>query len=121
MFGSVETRPEEVRALVADMSKLWRKLSEVSPAYAYLTYRPIENDRLKLLRTKYKVYPPPIESLPSALQSLLIPLVTQPRNLSPLTQAQYEQLKAGKLAVTYKTKGYELSLFWSAKEDQPQK
>lgn len=121
MFGSLETRPEEIRALVPEMSKLWRRLSEVQPAYAYLTYRPIEKDRLKLLRTKYKVDPTPIESLPSALQSLLISVVTQPRNLSPLTPAQYEQLNAGKLAVTYKTKGYELLLFLSAKEAQPQK
>jgi hypothetical protein len=116
MFGSVETRPDEVRALVAEMSDWWKKLSEVPPAYAYLTSRAIEKDRLKLLRSKYRVGPTAIESLPAALQAFLIPAVTQPLNFYPLTQAQYNQLKAGKLAMLYKGAGYELSLFRSMNE-----
>jgi hypothetical protein len=121
MSGGLEARPEEVRALVREMSELWKRLREVPPAYAYLKARPIEKDRLKLLKSKYKIDLTPIESLPTAQQSLLIPVVTQPLNFHPLTQQQYNQLKAGKLAVTYKGKGYELSLFPSAKEAEPQK
>ena len=116
MSGGDGPRPDEVRTLIRDMRELWKQLKEVPPAYAYLTSRPIEKDRLRLLKSKYKVDLLPIESLPAALHSLLIPVVTQSLNFYPLTQPQFNQLKAGKLAVTYKGMGYELSLFPSAKE-----
>jgi len=116
MFGGDGPRPDELRALLAEMGEWWKKLSEVPPAYAYLTRNPIEKDRLKLLRQKYKVNLTPIESLPADLQALLIPVVTQPLSFYPLTQPQYEQLKTGMLAMTYKGKGYELTLIPSAKE-----
>jgi hypothetical protein len=121
MFGSLETRPEEVRTLITEMTEVWRRLNEVPPAFAYLTSRPIEKDRLRLLKSKYKVDLLPIESLPAALQPLLMPVVTQSLNFYPLTQPQYNQLKAGKLAITFKGKGYELSLFPSAKEAELRK
>jgi hypothetical protein len=121
MFGNLETRPDEVRSLFADLRESWKNLKEVTAEYAYLTSRPIEKDRLRLLRKKYGVDLTRIESLPAALQSLLIPVVTQSLNFYPLTQPQYDQLRAGKLAITYKDKGYELSLFPSAKEAELRK
>jgi len=116
MSGGLETRPDDVRALVMEMTELWKRLNEVPPAYAYLTSRPVEQDRLRLLKSKYKIDLTPIESLSADLQSLLIPVVTQPLNFYPLTQEQYNQLKSGKLAVTFKNRGYELTMFLSAKE-----
>jgi len=116
MSGELETRPDDVRALVMEMTELWKRLNEVPPAYAYLTSRPIEQDRLRLLKSKYKINLTPIESLSADLQSLLIPVVTQPLNFYPLTQEQYNQLKSAKLAVTFKNRGYELTMFLSAKD-----
>jgi hypothetical protein len=119
MFGSLETRPEQVRALVGDITKLWRRLREVPPAYAYLMSRPIEKDRLKLLRTKYKVFPTPIESLPVQLQLLLIPVVTQPLYFHPLTETQYKEYQPFHRPFTYKGAGYEPMLTLSAKQAEP--
>lgn len=116
MLGNLETRPDEVRALLPDMSQLWKKLIEVPPAYAYLTSWPIEKDRLRRLRREYKVYPTPIESLPASLQALLIPVVTQPRNFHPLTQAQYDQYQRFHRPLTYKGAGYEPEVILAANE-----
>lgn len=119
MFGDLDTKPEEVRALVVEMSEWWKRFTEVPPAYAYLRSYPIEKDRLRRLRSEHKVYPTPIETFPAALQSLLIPAVTQWLNFHPLTPRQFNQLKAGMLAVTYKGLGYELYLVQSVNESEP--
>lgn len=107
MSGGDGPRPDEVRALLAEMNQLWKKLIEVQPAYAYLTSRPIEKERLRRLRREYKVYPTPIEFLPAALQALLISVVTQPRNFYPMNQAQYDQYQRYHRPLTYKGAGYE--------------
>jgi hypothetical protein len=116
--GGLETRPDEVRSLITDIREVWKQLQEVQPAYAYLSSRPIDKDRLRLLKRK-KDYLTPITSLPVSLQLLLIPAVRQPRNFYPLTQEQYDQLKARKLSVVYKGLGYELILIPSSKETKP--
>jgi hypothetical protein len=116
MSGSLETRPEEVRALVKEMSELWKRLSHVQAAFAYLTVSPIEKDRLRQLSNKYKVTPSRIESLPGPIQSLLIPVVTESRNFYPLTEAQYDQLQPYLRPMTYKGSGYEPMLLRSTKE-----
>lgn len=114
MSGGDGPRPDEVRTLIRDMRELWKQLKEVPPAYAYLTSRPIEKDRLRRLRREYKVYPTPIESLPASLQALLIPVVTQPRNFYPLTQAQYDQYQRYHRPLTYKGAGYEPEVILAA-------
>lgn len=119
MSGGDAPRPDEVRALITDMRQLWRLLPEVPPAYAYLTGRPIEKYRLKLLRSKYRVEPTPVVSLPSDLQALLIPVVTQSRNFYPLTQAQYERYQKYHRPLIYKGIGYEPMLILSSNEVNP--
>lgn len=118
MSGGLETRPEEIHALVMELSGLWKNLREVPPAYAYLASRPMEDDRLRSLRTEYKINPTPIGSLSSELRSLLIPIVTQPHNYYPLSEAQYQQLQTIKHVLTYAGKGYELRVFVASKESQ---
>jgi hypothetical protein len=120
MSGGLETKPEEVRALVREMSELWKKLKEVKPAYAYLTARPVEKDRLRRLKREGPSRMTAIESLPAGIQSLLIRVVTQPLDFYPLIQPQHDQIKTYKQPVTYKGTGYELSLFQSAKESEAQ-
>jgi hypothetical protein len=120
MFGDVETRPEEVRALMTEMTELWKRLSEVPPSYAYLTTRPVEKDRLRRLKREDPFRLTPIESLPAALQSLFISVVTQPLNFYPLTQTQYDEIQTYKRPFTYKGAGYELTLILSSKEAEPQ-
>jgi hypothetical protein len=121
MFGAVETRPEEVRALVTEMSDLWKRLSEVPPAYAYLTSRSVEKDRLRRLKREGPSRLTSIESLPAFLQSLLISVVTQPRNFYPLTQEQYNQIQTYKRPMTYRGAGYELTIILAAKETKLKK
>jgi hypothetical protein len=118
MSGGLETRPEEIGVLINELIGLWKPLREVLPAYAYLASRPMEDDRLRSLRSEHKVNPTRIESLSSDLQSLLIPIVTQPHNYYPLTEAQYQQLQTVMRVLTYKRKGYELRVFLSTKESQ---
>lgn len=118
MSGGLETRPEEIRALVREISELWKRLKEVPPAYAYLTSSPIDTDRLRRLRHEYKVHLTPIESLPATLQALLIPIVTQPRNFYPLTRSQYDQYQTYHHPLIYKGFGYEPLLILSAKDSE---
>lgn len=119
MSGGLETRPDEVRALSAHMREIWKQLKEVPPPYAYLTSRPIEKERLKRLGHEYKVKLTPIESLPVALQALLIPVVTGPRNFYPLTKAQYELFQTYQRPLIYKGTGYEPWVILTAKEAEP--
>lgn len=116
MLGGDGPRPDEVRSLIARMSELWKSLSVVPPAFAYLTRRPVEKDRLILLRRQGPSRLTPIESLPATLQSLLIPVVTQPLNFYPLTQEQYDRIQTYKPPMTYKGRGYELAFILAAKE-----
>jgi len=118
--GGLETRPQEVRALVREISELWKSLKEVPPAYAYLTARPVEKDRLRRLKREGPARLTAIESLPAALKSFLIPVVTQPINFYALTQAQYDALQRHKRPMTYKGFGYELTVISSTKEAEPQ-
>ncbi len=119
MFGGVETRPNEVRAFVAEMKEIWKGLAEVPPAYAYLTSKPIESDRLKLIRREAGIRLIPVESLPSELRRIVVRAITEPFNLYPLSRAQgYELFPYGGVVV-YKNAGYEVSLFLSEKETKP--
>lgn len=67
MSGGDGPRPDEVQVLLAEMSEWWKKLSEVPPAYAYVTSLPIEKDRLRALRRqgpsrlthRSNLFPPP--------------------------------------------------------------
>jgi hypothetical protein len=121
MSGGDGPRPDEVRELIRDMRELWKQLMEVPSAYAYITSRPVENDRLRRLKGQRPSRLTPIESLPATLQSLLIPVVTQPLNFYPLTQEQYDQIQSYKRPMTYNGAGYELTLILAAKEIEAQK
>jgi len=119
MSGGDGPRPDEVRALITNMRVIWKQLQEVPPPYAYLTNRPIEKDRLKRLGPEYKVKLTPIESLSVALQALLIPVVTEPRNFYPLTHAQYELVQTYKRPLIYKGTGHETLVILSDEAGEP--
>ena len=121
MSGGDGPRPDEVRALLAEMSELWKRLSEVTPEYAYVTSSQIEKDRLRRLKREAASRLTSVESLPASLQALLIPVVTQPRNFYPLTQTQYDQYQTYHRPLTYKGAGYELTVILAAKEIRTQK
>jgi hypothetical protein len=115
MSGGLETKPDDVRALVRELSEVWKRLKEAPPAFAYLTAHPVEKGRLMRLKREAPAQLTRIESLPEVLKSFLIPVVTQPLDFYALTQAQYEEINRHKLLMIYKGIGHELTVFSSSR------
>jgi hypothetical protein len=119
-FGFVPDAPEAVRAFIADLLALAKRLEPAILAEAYLTSRPIEPERLTRLRSAGKVRLVPVSEFPVDLQPIITRAIRRSRDFHALSRAQYEQLlkwssQGHDLFVLDGDLGYQQSLYQSRK------